>query len=128
MYGSNHNDYDRQKDLGENFPIVAAASSTVEDDPVTRSLKLLDVIRSAIKAGDVETIRQTGDALKGCITSVLAKEALIAASALEKTEHEDDLGRAQDAVNASEQPFESASSRVCVIILRIDRSLWSRLR
>jgi hypothetical protein len=68
-----------------------------EDDAVTRSLKLLDVIRSAIKAGDVETIRETGDVLKGCITAVLAKEALTAASALEKAEHEDDLGRAQDA-------------------------------
>jgi hypothetical protein len=69
----------------------------VEDDPVTRSLKMLDVIRSAIQAGNVETIRETGDVLKGCITAVLAKEAFIAASMLEKAEHEDDLGRAQDA-------------------------------
>ena len=83
----------------------------VEDDPVTRSLKLLDVIRSAIKAGDVETIREPGDALKGCITSVLAKEALIAASELEKAEHEDDLGRAQDACQRLQAAITSLNSR-----------------
>ncbi len=82
-----------------------------EDDAVTRSLKLLDVIRSAIKAGDVETIRETGDVLKGCITAVLAKEALTAASALEKAEHEDDLGRAQDACQRLQAAIASLNLR-----------------
>jgi hypothetical protein len=86
-------------------------SDAAEDHPATRSLKLLDVVRSAIKAGDVETVRRTGDALKGCITSVLAREALIAASALEKAEHEGDLGRAQDACQRLQSAIASLNPR-----------------
>jgi hypothetical protein len=75
----------------------ARLSATVEDAALTKSLKLLAEIQAAIKASDVNAIRQTADALKGCITAVLAKRAFEAASTLEQTEHEDDLGRAQDA-------------------------------
>jgi len=71
--------------------------STVEAYALTKSRRLLAEIQAAIRAGDVKTIRQTADALKACITSVLAKEAFEAASTLEKTLHEDDLTRAQDA-------------------------------
>jgi hypothetical protein len=86
-----------EKVAGVNIPIVAAANPTVEDDVLTRSLKLLEVIQTAIRAGDVDTIGRTAEGLKGSITSVLAREAHTAASTLERTEHEDDLGGAQDA-------------------------------
>jgi hypothetical protein len=83
---------DIDKVTGAHIPVVA-----VEDDALTRSLKLLDVVQAAIRAGDVDTIRHTAEALKGSITSVLAREALTAASTLEKAEDGDDLDRAQDA-------------------------------
>jgi len=67
------------------------------DSPVGQSLKLLTEIQAAIRAGDLKTIRRTADALKSSITSVLAKEAFLAASALENTVREDDLANAQDA-------------------------------
>jgi two-component system sensor histidine kinase/response regulator len=70
---------------------------TVENNALTESQKMLADIQAAIRAGDVKTIRHTADALKGSITSVLAKEAFEAANTLEKTLHEDDLARAQDA-------------------------------
>jgi CheY-like chemotaxis protein len=70
--------------------------STAADSAVSQSLKLLSQIRAAISAGDVQTIRHAADALKGSITSVLAKEAFEAASTLEKTVDEDDLVRAQE--------------------------------
>jgi two-component system, sensor histidine kinase and response regulator len=69
----------------------------LEASALTASLQLLREIHRAIRVGDVKTIRQSADALKGSITSVLAKEAFDAATALEKTEHEGDLARAQDA-------------------------------
>jgi hypothetical protein len=67
------------------------------DSAVSQSLKLLAEIQAAIRAGDVKTIRRTADALRSSITSVLAKEAFLAASTLENTVHEDDLANAQDA-------------------------------
>jgi hypothetical protein len=100
-----------EREAGENLPAIAPASARLEDDPITRSLKLLDAIRAAIKAGDVDTIRHSGDALKGCITSVLAKEALIAASVLEKAEDEDDLGRAKDACQRLRTAITCLNSR-----------------
>jgi two-component system, sensor histidine kinase and response regulator len=68
-----------------------------DDYALTQSLKLLAEIQTAIRAGDVSAIRHTADALKGSITSVLAKKAFEAASTLEKTVHEVDLARAKDA-------------------------------
>jgi HPt (histidine-containing phosphotransfer) domain-containing protein len=86
-----------EKVTGAHVPVVSAASPAVQDDVLNRSLKLLEVIQTAIRAGDVDTIRHTTEALKGSITSLLAREALNAAATLEKAEHEDDLDRAQDA-------------------------------
>lgn len=67
------------------------------DSAVSQSLKLLAEIQAAIGNGDVKTICRPAEALRGCITSVLAKEAFLAASALENTVHEEDLANAQDA-------------------------------
>jgi two-component system, sensor histidine kinase and response regulator len=75
----------------------AQQTPTVDAYALTESRRLLAEIQAAIRAGDVKTIRQTADALKACITAALAKEAFEAASMLEKTLHEDDLARAQDA-------------------------------
>jgi hypothetical protein len=88
---------DIDKVTGARIPVASVASPSVEDDALTRSLKLLDAIQTAIRAGDVDTIRHRAEALKGSITSVLAREALTAASTLEKAENEDDLDRALDA-------------------------------
>jgi HPt (histidine-containing phosphotransfer) domain-containing protein len=87
---------DIEKVTGAHAPVVSAASPAVQDDALTRTLKLLEVIQTAIRAGDVDTIRHAAEALKGSITSVLAREALNAAATVEKAEH-DDLDRAQDA-------------------------------
>jgi CheY-like chemotaxis protein len=70
---------------------------TVETYALTQSMRLLGEIQAAIVARDLRTIRDTSDVLKGSITSVLAKEAFEIASILEKTLHEDDLVRAQEA-------------------------------
>src|ERR1700722_902425 len=88
---------DIDKVTGTRIPVASVASPSAEDDGVTRSLKLLNAIQTAIRAGHVETIRHTAEALKGSITSVLAREALTAASTLEKAENEDDLDGALDA-------------------------------
>lgn len=60
-------------------------------------MKLLAQIQIAIGEGDIATIRQIADALKGSLTSLLAKQAFEAASALENTLREEDLAHAQDA-------------------------------
>jgi len=102
---------DIEKETSAHLPILAVASSTIEDDPLTRSLKLLAVIQTAIRAGDVDTVRHTAEALKGPITSFLAREALTAASTLEKTEHEDELSRAQDACRRLQAAITSLNPR-----------------
>jgi len=102
---------DIEKVTGARIPVVAVASPAVEDNALTRSLKLLDVIQTAISAGHVDTIRHTAEALKGSITSVLAREALTAASTLEKAEHEDDLDRAQDACRRLRATIASLNPR-----------------
>jgi len=78
-------------DDGENGTPASA------DSGVSQSLKLLVEIQAAIRNGAVKTICRTAEALKSSITSVLAKEAFLAASTLENTVHEDDLANAQDA-------------------------------
>ena len=88
---------DIDKVTGARIPATLAASPSAVDDALTRSLKLLDAIQAAIRAGHVDAIRHTAEALKGSITSVLARQALSAASTLEKAENEDDLDRALDA-------------------------------
>jgi|ERR1700733_2393888 len=102
---------DIEKETGAHVPSVAVASPAVEDDALTRSLRLLEVIQTAIRIGDVDTIRHTAEALKGPITSVLAREALTAASTLEKAEHEEDLDRAQDACRRLQAAIASLNPR-----------------
>jgi hypothetical protein len=91
--------------------LVAVASPAGEDDALTRSLKLLEVIQAAIRAGEVDTIRHTSEALKGSITSVLAREACAAASTLENSEREEDLVRAEDACRRLQAAITSLNPR-----------------
>ena len=89
----------RQRKKEESFGSMdhQACLTPVEANAFTQSVKLLAEIQAAIKAGDVKTIHHSADALKGSITSVLAKASFEAASTLEKAVHEDDLARARDA-------------------------------
>jgi hypothetical protein len=76
------------------LPLEEAAQTTTAVD---RSWELLREIEAAIQAGDAKTLRSASEALKGCITSVLAHEALEAALMLENTLDLDQLDRAKDA-------------------------------
>jgi hypothetical protein len=77
--------------------MTPSKTATIEASTLVQSRELLAEIQAAIRAGDIEAIRHSAAALKGCITSALAKGAFEAATTLEKTLHEDDLSRAQDA-------------------------------
>lgn len=101
---------DREKVTGAR-PLDTVASPGGEDDALSRSQKLLEVIQAAIRAGDVDAIRETSEALKGSITSVLAREAFAAASTLEKAEHEEDLVRAEDACRRLQAAITSLNPR-----------------
>jgi hypothetical protein len=70
---------------------------TAESDALNRDLDLLRSIQTALAEGDIETIRQSADALRGSITSLLARHAFEAALALENSAREEDLSKAQDA-------------------------------
>ena len=88
----------------------ASFTRAVENNALTQCRNLIVEIQTAIKAGDVKTIRNKADALKGYITSVLAKEAFEAAATLEKTLNEDDLARAQDACQRLRAAIDSLNS------------------
>ena len=76
------------------LPLEEAAQTTTA---VVQSWELLREIEAAIQAGDAKTLRSASEALKGCITSVLAQQAFEAATMLEKALHEGDLDLAQEA-------------------------------
>ena len=77
--------------------IISDGTPDPADSGVSQGLKLLLEIQAAIKAGDVKAVGRKADALKSSLTSVLAKEAYLAASTLENTTHEEDLAKARDA-------------------------------
>src|SRR5579863_2444203 len=76
-------------------------------DQTSQAFKLLAQVQAAIEAGDLKSLRQTSDALKGSITSLLVNQAFEAASTLEKTVSEDDLARAQDACRRLREALSS---------------------
>jgi len=88
-------------------------------------LKLLVDIQAAIRAGDLETIRNRANALKGSITSMLAKEAFKAARALDETAHEEDLARVQDACRRLREAIKSLYS-TCIARAEGKKSAESR--
>jgi HPt (histidine-containing phosphotransfer) domain-containing protein len=84
-------------------------------DQTSEAFKLLAEVQAALKAGDLNTLRRSAEALKGSITSLLANRAFEAASTLERTLCEDDLARAQDACRRLREALsrlnESAAER-----------------
>ena len=86
-------------------------TSTIDTSAVTRCLALLSEIQAAIRAGDVKNVRHGADALKGAITSILAKETFGTVSMLENTLQEADLARAEDACHRLKDALSSLIPR-----------------
>jgi hypothetical protein len=84
--------------------------SIPQPDPVAEAMELLGRIQAAIGQGDAATIRQSADALKGSITSLLAKQAFEAASAIENTLREEDLAQALEACRRLHAALTSLTS------------------
>jgi hypothetical protein len=76
-------------------------------DQTSQAFQLLAEVQAAIKAGDLNSLRQASEALKGSITSLLANQAFEAASTLERTLGEGDLARAQDACRRLREALSS---------------------
>jgi len=66
-------------------------------DQTTHARMLLAEVQAAINAGDLDTLRDSSNALRGLITALFANEAFEVASRLERALNEDDLLRAEDA-------------------------------
>ena len=66
-------------------------------DQTTHARMLLAEVQAAINAGDVDTLRDSSNALRGLITALFANQAFEVASRLERALNEDDLLRAEDA-------------------------------
>ena len=66
-------------------------------DQTTQALMLLAEVQAAINAGDLDTLRDSSNALRGLITALFANQAFEVASRLERALNEDDLLRAEDA-------------------------------
>jgi hypothetical protein len=86
-------------------------TSTIDTSAVTRCLTLLSEIQAAISEGDVKNVRLGADALKGAITSVLAKETFGTVSMLENTLQGADLARAEDACQRLKDALSSLAPR-----------------
>jgi len=65
---------------------------------LSQSLTSLGAIQTAISDRDLKAIRAHASAMKGSVTSLIAKGAFEAASTLASTAHEEDLDGAEDAV------------------------------
>ena len=66
-------------------------------DQTTHARMLLAEVQAAINAGDLDTLRDSSNALRGLITALFANQAFEVASRLERALNEDDLLRAEDA-------------------------------
>jgi Hpt domain len=86
---------------------LTSAKETKDTSALARCLVLLSEIQAAIMAGDVKNVRHGADALKGAITSVLAKETFGTVSTLENTLQGADLARAEDACRRLREALSS---------------------
>jgi CheY-like chemotaxis protein len=85
--------------------LTETPSEEVRSDPgdsrevlvLAKSLSSLGAIETAIAGRDLKAIRTHGSAMKGSITSLIAKGAFEAASTLASAAQEGDLARAEDA-------------------------------
>jgi two-component system, sensor histidine kinase and response regulator len=89
----------------------APAAASPEISALARSLTSLEAIESAIAGVDLKAIRAHANAMKGSVTSLIAKSAFEAASALASTTQEDELPRAADAARCLHDALVSLTSR-----------------
>jgi signal transduction histidine kinase/DNA-binding response OmpR family regulator len=89
----------------------APAVANPEISALARSLTSLEAIESAIAGVDLKAIRAHANAMKGSVTSLIAKSAFEAASALASTTQEDELPRAADAARCLHDALVSLTSR-----------------
>jgi len=66
-------------------------------DALRQNLTILKAIEAAIQSRDLKSVRDHASAIKGSLTSLIAKGAFEAAAALEGAAQEDGLARAEDA-------------------------------
>jgi two-component system sensor histidine kinase/response regulator len=78
-----------------------------EISALAQSLNLLGEIQAAIAVKDLKAIRAQASAMKGSITSVIAKGAFEAASTLASTAQEGELARAEDAFRCLQEALTS---------------------
>ena len=67
---------------------------------LAQNLSLLSQIETAIEGGDLKSIQALAGAVKGSVTSLIAKGAFQAASILADTAEESELSRAEDALRS----------------------------
>jgi two-component system sensor histidine kinase/response regulator len=77
---------------------VNNAAPNPENSVLAQSMTLFEDIETAIANRDLEAMRAHAGAIKGPITSLIAKDAFEAVSILSNTTQESDLPRAEDAV------------------------------
>jgi two-component system, sensor histidine kinase and response regulator len=78
-----------------------------EVSTLSQSLTSLGAIQTAIEGRDLKAIRSHASAMKGSITSLIAKGAFEAASTLASTGQEDELPRAEDAFRCLHEALTS---------------------
>jgi two-component system sensor histidine kinase/response regulator len=76
-------------------PEVVRSASALDEN-----LSLLSQIETAIEGGDLKSIQALAAAMKGSVTSLIAKGAFQAASILASTAEENELSRAEDALRS----------------------------
>jgi two-component system, sensor histidine kinase and response regulator len=85
-------------------PAARANPNDAQEDrassALAQNLSLLSQIESAIQGGDVKSIQALAGALKGSVTSLIAKGAFQAASILANAAEENELTSAQDALRS----------------------------
>jgi CheY-like chemotaxis protein len=87
--------------------VANGAVSNHEISVLAGGLTLLEAIETAIARRDLEAIRTHACAMKGPITSLIAKEAFEAVSVLANTAEADELPRAEDAVRCLHEALTS---------------------
>ena len=105
----------RSKDLFDTIhkltvPGGPAADAGRDFASLTHNIKLLQEIESAIQSKDLKSIRDRASAMKGSLTSLIAKGAFEAATALESAAQEDGLPRAQAACHSLRGALASLTS------------------
>jgi signal transduction histidine kinase/DNA-binding response OmpR family regulator len=83
-----------------NLEEIRAPAENNTTSVLAENLKLLNQIETAIEGGDVNSIRALAGAMKGSVTSLIAKGAFEAVSILASTAGANELPRAEDALKS----------------------------